>query len=113
MSAETRYQTTDSPHARGSEVWENRGINEECPEPALTDPGRPRFDLTERGEASMADLNSTVTTTPGLPESLIDGCPSCVVNVEAPSSVYAISAGHLANYVCLDCGHAWSTSWGV
>ena len=48
-----------------------------------------------------------------LPQSLLDGCPSCVVNTETPSSVYATDAGHLANYVCLDCGHAWSTSWGA
>ena len=45
------------------------------------------------------------------PASLVDGCPECVVNVETPSSTYSTPQGTLANYVCLDCGHAWSTSW--
>ena len=43
--------------------------------------------------------------------SRLDGCPSCVLNVEAPSSTYATADGFLSNYVCLTCGHAWSTSW--
>ena len=43
--------------------------------------------------------------------SRIDGCPECVINAETPSSVWPTHDGYLANYVCLDCGHAWSTSW--
>ena len=45
------------------------------------------------------------------PESRIDGCPECVQNAETPSSVYPTGDGWLCNYICLDCGHAWSTAW--
>ena len=43
--------------------------------------------------------------------SRVDGCPECVENAETPSSAYATGDGYLCNYVCLDCGHAWATSW--
>ncbi len=40
-----------------------------------------------------------------------DGCPECVTNLETPSSTYATPDGFIANYVCLSCGHAWTTAW--
>lgn len=51
------------------------------------------------------------TSLPPLPMSRIDGCPECVENAETPSSAYATDDGYLCNYVCQDCGHAWSTAW--
>lgn len=59
--------------------------------------------------------DSSATPTPEVVHSermaRIDGCGECVVNHETPSSVWPDGDGFLANYVCLSCGHAWSTSW--
>lgn len=41
--------------------------------------------------------------------SRLDGCPECVRNVEAPHRWH----GRTAFYRCTDCGHEWSTSWGI
>lgn len=42
----------------------------------------------------------------------VDGCPEACGNYETPSSVWPDPPrGFIANYVCTDCGHAWSTSW--
>lgn len=41
----------------------------------------------------------------------IDGCPSCVVNTEAPRWTASTAHGFTAAYTCSDCGHRWSTDW--
>jgi hypothetical protein len=47
------------------------------------------------------------------PWSLVDGCPECVDNTEAPWHVATIdTGGWLCAYYCADCRHSWSTSWG-
>lgn len=45
--------------------------------------------------------------------SRVDGCPSCVANVEPPwSSMPTEGGGYVNAYTCTDCGHSWQTSWG-
>ena len=41
----------------------------------------------------------------------VDGCPSCVSNVEPPKSSVMDGDSTLCGYLCSDCGHAWTTSW--
>jgi hypothetical protein len=40
-----------------------------------------------------------------------DGCPECVLNVEAPKSTATLTTGYRCAYLCADCGHAWTTDW--
>jgi hypothetical protein len=42
----------------------------------------------------------------------VDGCPDCVLNVEAPEHAETTARGCLAFYRCHDCGHTWETAWG-
>jgi hypothetical protein len=44
--------------------------------------------------------------------SLIDGCPECVLNTEAPTDATPTEGGWRCAYRCSDCGHRWTTSWG-
>lgn len=61
----------------------------------------------------MATVEPCADTTPD-PWALVDGCPSCVVNVEPPWWVTRRDdGGHLCAYSCTDCGHNWSTNWGL
>lgn len=41
----------------------------------------------------------------------VDGCPSCVTNVEPPQNSYQFRDRVIAFYRCTDCGHRWHTSW--
>jgi hypothetical protein len=43
--------------------------------------------------------------------SLIDGCPGCVLNTEPPVAASESASGWTCDYVCTDCGHAWTTEW--
>jgi hypothetical protein len=51
----------------------------------------------------------------GLEEALglADGCPNCVRNVEPPRSAVPVSNGWRCAYLCVDCGHAWTTDWAA
>jgi hypothetical protein len=49
--------------------------------------------------------------TPELAMGLVDGCPECVRNTEAPRSAVAVTGGWRTAYMCADCGHAWTTDW--
>ena len=41
-----------------------------------------------------------------------DGCPNCVLNVEAPAFWDATIEGAIVcTYLCSDCGHEWTTEW--
>lgn len=44
--------------------------------------------------------------------SRIDGCPNCVANYEAPQMIRPTVDGFRADYLCTDCRHEWTTSWG-
>lgn len=43
----------------------------------------------------------------------VDGCPECVVNVEAPYVAERVGDEDCCAYACTDCGHWWTTSWKV
>lgn len=60
----------------------------------------------------MSTLQPTPDT-PTDPWALVDGCPECVANVEPPWFVTTVELSYLCAYHCTDCGHSWSTSWGV
>lgn len=78
-----------------------------------SDPLLDRINLEMEGSGPMHMMHEADSTENRPPDALIDGCPECVYNTEAPSSVHDDSPrGWLANYVCADCGHAWTTSWG-
>ena len=104
--------------ARVGEAWDNTEVPTQVgPVGARTPntgPGRPTKEV---------DVATSLPYPPmpahGTPEnylkrmSRVDGCPSCVENAETPSSVHDNHPhGWLANYVCIHCGHAWTTSWG-
>jgi len=42
----------------------------------------------------------------------VDGCPECVINVEAAYLHLSFTDACVAAYRCADCGHLWQTSWG-
>ena len=111
MSAEV----AEGPPTQTPVSWENS--DSETGRCANTDPLLDRLDLDNEGSGPMAIMPTDETTGTNPPDvyaermSRVDGCGECVTNVEAPSSVYATPDGFLANYVCLSCGHAWSTSW--
>lgn len=42
-----------------------------------------------------------------------DGCPECVLNVDPPRDVADGDGCYYAGYLCVDCGHAWITTWGA
>ena len=50
--------------------------------------------------------------TPPCTNAHVDGCPSCVVNSEAPEYAERRPSGCEAFYRCTDCGHEWTTAWG-
>lgn len=48
--------------------------------------------------------------------SRVDGCPECIINVEAPWSSMPVDgavSGYVNTYTCSDCGHSWQTTWGA
>ncbi len=48
--------------------------------------------------------------TPGR-DPYLDGCPNCVVALNAPLSVQDAGSGVRADYRCHRCGHVWFTGW--
>lgn len=64
----------------------------------------------------MHSVEPTSDTPPPPPEHLgmsqVDGCPECVLNVEAPIASMRITDGYRNAYICRDCGFSWSTEWG-
>jgi hypothetical protein len=64
---------------------------------------------TDRLMASLPHASDTPSTCTA-PH--LDGCPECVVNVEAASMVVRKDGSCIATYLCTDCGHQWTTSWG-
>lgn len=72
-----------------------------------------------RGLADRKDTDRLMSTVPSRPMpspepwALVDGCPACVGNVEAPMVWVAVDGGHRCSYQCADCGHSWTTSWGA
>ena len=105
----------------GAQTWDNIGTNKDGPEGRVLahstgSPG-PRQSLkwSDRLMAILPETDSTVTPPPDVFLSrmaTLDGCPECVLNVEPPSSVHDDPPrGFLANYVCMVCGHAWTTAW--
>lgn len=70
-----------------------------------------RLHPIDEGSGPVASMPAADTNRAHPPESLTDGCPSCVVNVEPPRSVTTLAIGFRAAYLCSDCGHAWTTDW--
>ena len=93
----------------GGQTWEN--LTDGTGRCANTDPLLDRINLVYEGSGPMHIVPAAESTATPPPESRIDGCPSCVQNAETPSSAYRTGDGWLCNYICLDCGHAWSTAW--
>ena len=85
-----------------------------------SDPLLDPLDLAIEGSGPVHIVPGSESTATNPPDvyaermSRVDGCPECVTNVEAPSSVYDTADGFLANYVCQSpsCGYAWTTGWG-
>lgn len=101
--------------ASGGRVWDNH-TNARPPRHGLGVRGRGRSTAKEVIDvAILPHADPEVSTSPTLLAARLssaDGCPECVTNVETPSSVYDQGAGqYLANYLCMSCGHAWTTSW--
>ena len=41
----------------------------------------------------------------------IDGCPECVTSYQTPLGIQPAPHGFLADYVCTNCRHQWTTAW--
>ena len=93
----------------GVKSWDNQ--TDGAGHRANGDPLLDRINLDVEGSGPMHIVPAAESTATPPPESRIDGCPSCVQNAETPSSAYRTGDGWLCNYICLDCGHAWSTAW--
>lgn len=73
-----------------------------------------------RGLADRKDTDRlmVIITDPTDPSSTctdphVDGCPSCVVNMETPEEFIRKKGSCIATYLCTDCGHRWTTSWSA
>lgn len=70
--------------------------------------------LTTNDRVGVVMATPDATPLTGSAAAKIDGCPSCVINAEAPYAGFTDPAGALVcMYHCADCGHRWHTSWSA